>query len=258
MGNIKIENIWERGFENPDLLEIENICRKKASEETEKLIEEYANLEQSRGGKYISSDLMKMVFPFYAENVENRKKYNLAVSNSAACLANEAYRREIDKKDVERCIFVAGAYGSGKSFLIQSLFEKNREVLKDSIIYEGSITTKAIDGKIDYALEHGIKVDMIILNPTFELSLQNIKERASRIGRDVKKGDAVFVYSNIYGALKRLTTKYNDINFVIYNKISNIPQDLSVSTSIEDLNHGTLEEISAEYDRIIKSLEKNY
>ena len=254
MGNIRIENIWERGFEDPELLKIENICRDKASNETDKLLEKYSNLEQSINGNYISSDLMKMVFPFYAENIENRRKYNLAVSNSAACLAGEMYRRAVNNKEINRCIFVAGPYGAGKSFLIQSLLEKNRSKLEGSIIYEGSITSKAIDGKLDYAIEHNKKVDMIILNPTFELSIKNIKERASRIGRDVRKEDTVFVYANIYSALKRLTKKYKNINYVIYNKNTNIPQDLSVSTEIEDLNHGTYEEIENEYDRVEKTL----
>lgn len=258
MGNIKLENIWERGFEDPDLLKIESMCRKKTSEETDELIESYINLEQSRNGNYISSDLMKMVFPFYAENVENRRKYNLAVSNSAACLANEVFRRSVSKPGITRCIFVAGSYGAGKSFLIQSLFEKNKNELEGSIVYEGSITSKSIDGKIDYAIEHNAKIDMIILNPTFELTLRNIKERASRIGRDVRKEDAVFVYANIYPALKRLKEKYKNINYVIYNKNTNIPQDLSVSTLVEELNHGTYEEVSNEYDRIIKSFELDF
>lgn len=254
MENIKIEKIWERGFEDPDMLRVEKMCREKASSETGELIEKYNNLEQTSKGKYISSDLMKMVFPFYLESVENRKKYNLAVSNSAACLASTAYKSAVCEPGVERCIFVAGPYGSGKSFMIQSLFEKNKEELKGSIVYEGSITSKAIDGKIDWAIEQGKKVDMIILNPTFELSLRNIKERAGRIGRDVRKEDAVFVYANIYSALKRLTEKYPNINYVIYNKETNIPKDMSVSTDIEELNHGSIEDVSKEYDDIMKKI----
>ena len=95
---------------------------------------------------------------------------------------------------------------------------------------------------------------MIILNPTFELSLRNIKERSGRIGRDVRKEDAVFVYANIYSALKRLTEKYPNINYVIYNKETNIPKDMSVSTNIEELNHGSIEEVSKEYDEIMKRI----
>ena len=95
---------------------------------------------------------------------------------------------------------------------------------------------------------------IIVLNPTLELSMRNIKERAKRIGRDVKKEDCVFVYANIYDALKRLHEKYKDLSYVIYNKTSNIPENLDVSTNIEDLNHGSYDEISKQYDEIAKNL----
>ena len=84
--------------------------------------------------------------------------------------------------------------------------------------------------------------------------MKNIKQRAKRIGRDVRKEDCVFVYANIYDALKRIKEKYKDVSFVIYNKVSNIPTDLEVSTNVEDLNHGSYDEISKQYDEIIKKI----
>jgi len=101
---------------------------------------------------------MKMIFPFYANNIENRRKYNLAVSNSASCLANELYKRQVSKPGVKHFIFVAGSYGAGKSFFIQSLYEKNKSELEDCIVYEGSITTKSIDGKIKEGKDGRIKL----------------------------------------------------------------------------------------------------
>lgn len=254
MENICIDNIWKRGFEEPDMLKVEEEARTEASTNTEKCIKKYKELEQSRNGNYISSDLMKLVFDKYSDDIEFRRKYNLAVSNSAACLANRAFKMAISNPEVKHCIFVAGAYGSGKSFLIQSLYEKNKDELAECVVYEGSITSKAIDEKLDTALKNGITPSIIILNPTLELSMRNIKERANRIGRDVKKEDCVFVYANIYGALKRLKEKYKDINFVIYNKNTNIPTDLDVSTNVEDLNHGSYDKISEEYDKISNML----
>lgn len=254
MENICIDNIWKRGFEDPDMLKVEEEARIEASTNTEKCIKKYKELEQSRNGNYISSDLMKLVFDKYSDDIEFRRKYNLAVSNSAACLAGRAFKMAISNPEVKHCIFVAGAYGSGKSFLIQSLYEKNKDELEKCVVYEGSITSKAIDEKLDTAFENGITPSIIVLNPTLELSMKNIKERANRIGRDVKKEDCVFVYANIYGALKRLTEKYKDINFVIYNKNTNIPANLEVSTNIEDLNHGSYDEISEEYDKISNML----
>ena len=41
LGKIEIENIWKRGFEDPDLLKVEDMCRKKASEETDELLQKY-------------------------------------------------------------------------------------------------------------------------------------------------------------------------------------------------------------------------
>lgn len=254
MENICIDNIWKRGFKDPDMIKVEEETRIETSTNTEKCIEKYQNLEQARNGNYISSDLMKLVFENYANDIEFRRKYNLAVSNSAACLANKAFRIAIADSRIKRCIFVAGAYGSGKSFLIQSLYEKHKEELKECVIYEGSITTKSIDDKIEIALENGVIPNIIVLNPTLELSMRNIKERAKRIGRDVKKEDCVFVYANIYESLKRLKEKYKNINFVIYNKATNIPTNLDVSTNVEDLNHGSYEEIAKEYDEIYKKI----
>lgn len=254
MENICIDNIWKRGFKDPDMIKVEEETRIEASTNTEGCIKKYKELEQARGGDYISSDLMKLVFEKYANDIEFRRKYNLAVSNSAACLANKAFKIAISNPKVKHCVFVAGAYGSGKSFLIQSLYEKNKEKLEECVIYEGSITSKAIDEKIDTALENGIIPSIIILNPTLELSMRNIKDRAKRIGRDVKKEDCVFVYANIYSALKRLKEKYKNISFVIYNKNTNIPTDLEVSTNVEDLNHGSYDEISKEYDEINKKI----
>ena len=254
MENINIDDIWKRGFEDHDMIKVEEETRIEASTNTEECIKKYIQLEQSRNGKYISSDLMKLVFKNYADDLEFRRKYNLAVSNSAACLANRAFKIAISDSNVKHCIFVAGAYGSGKSFLIQSLYEKNKDELENSVVYEGSITSKAIDEKIDTAIKNGVIPSIIVLNPTLELSVKNIKERAKRIGRDVAKKDCVFVYANIYDALKRLKEKYKDLSFVIYNKQTNTPTDLEISKNIEDLNHGSYEKLAKEYDEIIGTI----
>ena len=69
------------------------------------------------------------------------------------------------------------------------------------------------------------------------------------------------MYSNIeklFGYLKsnfpELQTSEYPISFQIYNKSSNLPEDLSVSYNINDLQHGSRQEISEEYDLIIKQL----
>ena len=55
----------------------------------------------------------------------------------------------------------------------------------------------------------------------FEGDFAVLEDRNTGKMLDVKKEDCVFVYANIYDALKRLTDKYKDMSYVIYNKILN-------------------------------------
>ena len=257
MGNISIDTIKTRNFEpGSKEAEVEKYCRKAASEHTDGLINLYNRLEGSWNGNYINSDLMKMVFPFYADSYENRQLYNLAISNSAATLTNEAYRRAICREDVKRCIFIAGPYGAGKSYFVQSLFENNKAgLLEGSIVYEGSINPPYFAEKIEYALENGVIPSIIVLNPTLELSMRNIRERAKKTGRDVIKDEVVDKFSNLHRYLSDIVETY-DIAFTIYNKNSNITIDLNGgSKDLDSLYHGTSNEVSAEYDRINRILD---
>ena len=254
MGNIDIEQIRKKGFPKESMeARIEEYCRIVASAHTDSFLKEYTKLPESREGRYINSDLMKMTFPFYAKSFENRRLYNMSITNSAAVLTNEAYIRAIQDDEIKKCVFVVGPYGAGKSYFIQSLFEDDQEgLLEDAIVYEGSITPPAFEEKIQYAIEHGVTPYIIALNPTLELSLRNINERAKQTGRNVEKKEVIDKFSNFYAYMKRIIEKFEDIAFVIYNKSRNVPINLSDgSRNIDDLYHRTEQEIIDEYDRIM-------
>lgn len=189
MGNIDINQIRKKGFEKGSMSEkIEAYCRVTASQNTDKLLEKYKRLKSSRNGKYINSDLMKMVYPFYAKRMDNRRLYNMSITNTAAVLTNEAYMRAIKDDDVKRCIFIVGPYGAGKSYFTQSLFENDKDgMLDESIVYEGSITPPAFEEKLIYAMDNGVVPNIIALNPTLELSMRNIRERAKEIEEMLRK-----------------------------------------------------------------------
>lgn len=210
---------------------------------------------------------MKMVFEVYASSQENRGKYNLAVTNSAACLTNEFYTRKIKNKEVRRCVYVAGPYGAGKSFFIQSLFLAGA-IPENTIVYEGSITAPAFGKKVGLAIENGIEPEIIILNPTLELSLTNIRRRVIETGRDVTKSEVIEKYADMYLNMEKLFEYLNcsfpelqdrshPVSFQIYNKSSNIPEDMSVSYNLNDLQHGTRQEISVKYDSIVRQIKGN-
>lgn len=259
LGNIDRNMIRKKGFlEGSKEAKIEEYCINMASNNTDGFLNMYSRLPESRGGRYINSDLMKMTFPFYANNFENRRLYNMSVTNSAAVLTNEAYLRAIQKEDIKHCIFITGPYGAGKSYFAQSLFEGDEnDLLEKSIVYEGSITPPAFEEKIQYAIDNGVVPYIIALNPTLELSIRNIKERAKRVGRDVEKKEVLDKFSDFYTYMSQIVEKFDNIAFTIYNKKSNIPINLDEgSKDINDLYHGNAQEIEAEYDRIIELLDK--
>ena len=265
MGKITRKNIRKQNFEvESEEEKIEEFCIDVACMYTDGMLSKYRELEASRNGKYINSDLMKMTFPFYAESAENRRKYNMSVTNSAAVLTNEAYTRALEDENIKKCIFVTGPYGAGKSYFAQSLYEspENEELLKDSIVYEGSITPPAFEEKIRLAINNGVQPYIMALNPTLELSIKNINKRAKHNGREVEKNEVLDKFVNFYTHMKELLEKI-DIPYMIYNKNQNISVNIKEGTqNIDDLNHGTRKQIENEYDKIIRieneKLEKNH
>lgn len=260
MGNIDIDKIWKKGFEEGSWEEaVETYCRRTASMHTDALLKKYITLPESRNGKYINSDLMKMVYPFYALSKNNRRKFNMSITNTAAVLTNEAFTRALQSEDVKRCIFVVGPYGAGKSFFVQSLFENAEpELLDGSIVYEGSITPPAFEEKIKLAIENGVTPDIFALYPTLELSMRNIRERAKRIGRDVEKNEVVSKFHDFCKYLLAIIEEYPGMAYTIYNKESNIPSiDLkSGSKDLANFNFSTMEEVSEQYDVIAAKLDE--
>ena len=267
MGNIDKNIIQLKEFDSLDMQKVQNEVIQITTTKTDELLKQYKGQASSHNGRYINSDLMKMVFQVYAESQENRGKYNLAVTNSAACLTNEFYMRTIQNSDVKRCVYIAGPYGAGKSFFTQSLFLAG-VIPNNAIVYEGSITAPAFGRKVELAMRNNVETEIIILNPTLELSLKNIKKRTMETGRDVIKSEVVEKYADMYSNINQLfaylntrfpelQTRPHPISFQIYNKSSNVPEDLSVSYDINDLQHGTRQEVSEEYDLIIKQLNEH-
>lgn len=106
MGNIDFNVVRKRKFDDPIMEKVQNESINLTCTQTDKLIEEFKKLPESHNGQYINSDLMKMLYRNYKESKENRNRFNLAVSNSAACLANEYYERQIKSKNIDKCIYI--------------------------------------------------------------------------------------------------------------------------------------------------------
>ena len=71
-------------------------------------------------------------------------------------------------------------------------------------MYEGSTTAPAFGKKVELAIKNNIKPEMVILNPTLELSLSNIKKREIETGRNVIKSEVVNKYADMYSDMEDL------------------------------------------------------
>lgn len=103
MGNIDKNIIQLKEFNSLELQRVQREIIQLTTTKTDELLKKYIRNTSSHNGRYINSDLMKMVFEIYSESQENRGKYNLAITNSAACLTNEFYKRTIQNKDFKNC-----------------------------------------------------------------------------------------------------------------------------------------------------------
>ena len=172
----KIRRIAE--FMSPELQEIEELFIKEAEENTDEYLKKYQELPASFGGNYICSDLFKETFYIYSQSPQSRKKYARIIHNSAAVLANEMFQIKVNNPEIKKCIFVSGVPGAGKSFLIQSLLLAS-EINRDTMIYEGDITTETIYDKLNKVTEKEMEVYIIIVNPTLELAEENVITRTN-------------------------------------------------------------------------------
>lgn len=229
--------------ELPDeLLQIEDFFIKDAEENDLKHFEIYKQLESSINGKYVCSDLFKETFPLYTKSLESRKKLSEVIHNSAACLAGEYFDILAKDKSVDKCIFLSGVPGAGKSYFIQSI-ALSGQLDDKTMIYEGDITTETIYEKIDKCVENGKDIFFLIVNPTLELAQRNAIARHFEIGRGASSETMARIMSKIPGALENIMKKY-DIELGIFDKHSNYDVYGTVGKeSLDHLNHGTYEEI---------------
>lgn len=251
MGNVRKEVIRKKGFPEGSPEEwYEEFYRNAASRHTDLILKKYGELKEGNKGRYINSDLMKMVFPRYRNDLMHRQKFNLSITNSAAVLTNEAFERAMQRDDIHRCIFLVGPYGAGKSYFAQSLFATNMYgLLDDSVLYEGSITPPAFEQKIEFAIENGVTPSIIALNPTLELSVRNVEARTKKIGRGVIKEEVVSKFYGFHGQLEAVMNKYPEIACTIINKKTN---DIQEQTCVlGTFEYASKEEVANEYDRII-------
>ena len=225
-----------------ELLQLEDFFIKDAEENDLEHFEIYKQLKSSINGEYVCSDLFKETFPLYTESIESRKKMSEIIHNSAACLAGEYFDVLAEDKSIDKCIFLSGVPGAGKSYLIQSV-ALSGELDEKTMIYEGDITTETIYEKMDKCVANGKDIFLLIVNPTLELAQRNAIARHFEIGRGASSETMARIMSRIPDAVDKIMAKY-DIEIGIFNKRTNYDTDYTIGgENIAILDHGSYDEI---------------
>lgn len=239
----RLENIPD------DLKEMQEFFIFEAENNTDYYMNKYKNLISSLNGNYICSDLFKETFDIYTRDIESRKKYSSIIHNSCAVLANDLFLEKGKDKNIDKCIFITGVPGAGKSFLIQALaMEKMFD--NNTMIYEGDITTPTIMEKMKYIKDNNKDIFIIVVNPTLELAQRNAINRHFEIGRGASCETMARIISKIPNALKNIKDTFEDAELGIYNKKTNYDVDYLMGFN----NAHYLEQGS--YDEILDKLQK--
>ena len=200
---------------------VQKIARVRAFNKTKKCIEMYCAMEKSHGGLYINSDLFKEIFPEFSRNKETRKKFDLAVHNSSAWLAQKLFEGKIKDPSVKECIFLTGVPGAGKSFYIQSLFEEHK-ISDGTIIFEGSLCNlEAAIAKFKMLEERGIKIRIQIIHADPVLIYQNVLQRENENGRGATLATLAYITSELRGAVTKLNELFDISEIGLFSKVGN-------------------------------------
>lgn len=236
-----------------ELINAQEFIINDAEENEELHIKDYNELESSYNGRYICSDLMKETFPIYTESIDSRKKYSEVIHNSCACLAGEAFERQAKDPSVDKCIFLTGVPGAGKSYLIQSIIFSGL-LGTDIMVYEGDITTPSIKEKMQLLKEQNKDIMILVVNPTLELAQENAIRRHFEIGRGASSQTMARIMSKLPNAVRELDQEF-DLSVGIFNKKTNYDTYNTVGIeNVDTLEHGTYEEILDEFLRLREEL----
>ena len=229
-----------------ELINAQEFIINDAEENEELHIKDYNKLESSYNGRYICSDLMKETFPIYTESIDSRKKYSEVIHNSCACLAGEVFERQAKDPSIDKCIFLTGVPGAGKSYLIQSIIFSGL-LGTDIMVYEGDITTPSIKEKMQLLKDQNKDIMILVVNPTLELAQENAIRRHFEIGRGASSQTMARIMSKLPNAVRELDQEF-DLSVGIFNKKTNYDTYNTVGIeNVDTLEHGTYEEILDEF-----------
>ncbi len=200
-----LETIEPRSFASLLRQEVHDQACWEAAHDVERLLRDYALLPETNGGRYISADAFKELFPAYAASRAGRNVFNAPVHNAAAVLAAEQFRRLLAAPDSRRhVLFVTGIPGAGKTAAFAG-----RDLAHYRLVYERQLSefTEA-EKKIRAALDAGCIPTILIVDCEPERALRNTYARFKAEGRGASMTAMAKIQAELPATLAALADLY--------------------------------------------------
>lgn len=208
-----LEPIKRLTFPEPDRAALQETIIKRVEENPDEILKKYEQHPDSHNGRYVNSDLMKEMFPEYAESKEARARYNAVVHHSAAVLAAEQFRRVVadPTRKGDEVMFLTGIPGAGKTSMVIGN-ETNGQLPADAkAVYEGQLAdAKFAIPKIQAALDAGLKPMIVAVHTPPERALENTFTRHEEKGRGAGIHTMAHIQGNLPTGLAAIREHFGD------------------------------------------------
>ena len=205
------EPIIRLTFPEPDRAALQEALIKRVEDNPDEILKKYEQHPDSHSGRYVNSDLMKEMFPEYAESKETRARYNAVVQRSAAVLTAEQWKRVMadPTREGDKALFLTGIPGAGKTSLI-----KNKEggLPSDAkAVYEGQLADAEFAiPKVQAALDAGLKPVIVAVHTPPERALENTFTRFNEKGRGAGINNMAHIQGNLPTGLAAIRERFGD------------------------------------------------
>lgn len=201
------------------------VLEKRRVNEYPKLVQEYAKLEESKGGKVLNTDIARELSPDYAAN----RTLSAKVHEPASAFVKQLYAEKLAQpfKPNSTVLFTGGGTGAGKTTALENLFpnlSQQAEMIYDTNLNKLESATK----KIDQALEAGRNVNIVyVYRDPVESLTEGALTRAERMkkalgsGRTVPIEEHLKTHVGVREVIPQLMEQYKDNPKVSIGVINN-------------------------------------
>lgn len=181
-------------------------------------IKAYESLEGTDGGRIISVDEAREIFPDYNRGPEGRTANSVAVHEPASVVAKAVWKQRLAEPVAEgrtpQVIFTAGGTGAGKTSAIRHVEGARAQFDAADLIYDGNLqNVKSAEARINEALDSGRGVSIWYINrDPVDAFTNGVLPRAGNesYGRTVPIEGHVATHLQAARALQELAERYKD------------------------------------------------